>query len=360
MKRFVWCCVLTLFVLALLADRVLEAGPRVWGAKDYWKTILMGYGLEYVQDDHYLYYTINELAYDFKVLKTEVNSARRQAIIGYIDDFLSSDSGKKINKGNLKQLKALTGFEQKDAHSTFTEWWRANKSLYTPTGTQVSAFLAERKAQSFIAGLVIYHNENLPPGFDISFIDDVYPYNMLKLYNEESRIFKDVQVRRLRVWRNLCIEGIYFPLLIFFLAYSVPTVAGRMKAKSWQRWLRFSLTGILIYLGVSLPYLFGYDWGINTTCIRHGTLLYSGFFNLAFNIPLLLSFPIAIPLLYLQFIKFGGYLLNYLCYPCLLWANIPYTHAEKDKGEVLLLGIISYAAIGAIIAAILRIREKRQ
>ncbi len=371
MKKFWACLVISFILIAILILVVCRfSGPEITTGEHYWQVLLNGSGRELERKGEHVFFFWQEhhgwicLQVSGADIARTLDAQTRKFINDWLGYHKTDNNTLVFDKWDRQQFAALTGYDENSRLSP-QEWWLANQKRFIPSLTQNTAFLEKRRALAL-------QRRNIA----LSEADWIMDDDMLALYNNrlirhaESRYSKDTDqaitawLTSHRVWWNWGFEAIYFPALVFYLAYTVPMCLRKLRG----RWLRWIMTGTLIHSGFALPFVFGYLPYWLSTRGNQGTIIYDMVFTIA-EIPTILCLD-AMPHHVTDMIEHGlSWLwnaLDHVCYPLLTPINDPRTSflsfsGGTNRSFILLLGTLLYSSISIAVGGLgLVVRELSQ
>ena len=359
------CSVVSIAVLGVVA---LRSGPTKTDGKRYLRLVLRGRGRELKREAGRIYfYRRGHRGWDIHwTTRSEAEAAAPECVKEYVDDWLqphrrdgrSTGKERAIHFGEWekKRFEALTGYDFETAQRSPAEWWEARKWDFSPNMAQVWAYLDEWRSQALL------RDKLTPewPSCDLAkdeielFSDDHLGSHSCPFGGYREKAVKRWLRSRQRLW-NFVFEAVYFPLLIFYLAYAVPTVSRKLDTHRYWCRARYAALGAVIHFGLVLPYVFGYSPKSFCTSSNKGTILYDTVLTVVemptlFCMDCLDSWPKPVR---------GAFFavclpLDYLFFPVLRWAHDPGVgwrpvSSGGARPAILLIGSFMYAMIGLIV-----------
>ena len=360
MKKFVICLSTSLLLLGILVLALrLFTGPEKTSGAHYWEILLNGWGRELGRDaDRVTFFWQAHHGWLYlRTTQSEINAARQAAGRKFIDSWISyhkTDNGDfHFDRWDKLQFAALTDYRADAQPSDPRDWWLANQKTFSPSARQLAAYLEERRRQAKQQRSLatskkeqVLDDDNL-----LALLNNHSVRSIQYLHSEDTDAAMAAWLTSRRTTWNFCFEAVYFPALVFYFAYLVPAILRRFR----RHWLRFIMLGVLIHLGLALPYAFGYLPHWDSTQENQGGLLYYVVFTIS-ELPPLLCLD-ALPRHLAGTIEQG---LSHLCaaldhvlYPILARINEPGTpfascSGGSERGFILLLGTACYASISLV------------
>jgi len=370
MKKFVFCAVTSVVLIAILVLTLwFFTGPEKASGKHYWEVLLNGWGRELGRDADrvYFFWQSHHGWLYFQTTQNEINAAREEAGRKFIDNWFGyhkADNGAfRFDRWDKLQFAALTDYRADAQPTDPWDWWLAKQKNFSPSASQLAAYLEECRRQA-------QQRQSIETSKEEKWLDDE---NLLALLNNHHvRFFQYLHSKdtdaAMATWLtssrttwNFCFEAVYFSALVFYFAYLVPAILRRLC----RRWLRFIMLGVLVHLGLALPYTFGYLPYWCSTRENQGTILYNLVFSIA-EFPTILcldAFLRHLPGALMHGLSRLCGVLDYVFYPILARINEPGTpfasySGGTDRGFILLLGTFSYASLAFLVGVLVMIIRK--
>ena len=255
-----------------------------------------------------------------------------------------------------RRFEALTGHDFETAKHSPSVWSESGRWDFSPTMVQVRAYLDEWRSQALTRDNIVAAGRSYPDDFGLAereLISDgcLKPARCPFGGHREEAVKRWLRSRR-RLW-NFTFEAVYFPLLIFYLAYTVPAVSRKLAGRQCRQWVRYAALGAVIHFGLVLPYALGYSPYWLSTRGNQGTILYNVVLTMV-ELPTVLCIG-SLRLISRPTLELIGAIcrpLDYLLYPVFWYINQPGTSyrsfsTNASRGGVLLIGTLVYAILGA-------------
>jgi len=256
-----------------------------------------------------------------------------------------------LDRWEMQQFEALTGFRSRTDTMPAAEWWQKHGDRVVPTFEGLTEFLRIRDEQCLLYWDVAKNPVKYRHSEERSILTTPAIPRARRHYCERTVLAIQRWNRSQRLLWNIVFEACFFPLLAAHFVFLVPAVVARLKERGVGPVVYCSVAGVLIHLGVVLPYMLGYSPFWLTSLDGKGTVIYNGLLWVAEMPVLFILAFLPRPLvraLNLLCVPFGLIFL-----PVLSPMNVPEGQLGAftsfgGRGMVFIAGGLAYACLGFV------------
>jgi hypothetical protein len=358
MKRLIFCLVASTIVVLCLATALRGRSASQTTGQQYWQDILAGRGRELVREEGrvYFYSQWRHGWWYYWADEALVDAERTVAMQEHLGMLRAP-----FSTVERRLFGVLAGRPFED-DASMRAWLAEVAAGRVPALEHVAAFLVEREetCRSIAASWEEDGREADADMWGGPYTDTLQRVSYLYPEGSDERIA--AWVNRTRVRSNFAVEGIYFPLLIFYIAFALPALWRVLRRLRAWAWLRYGVMAAAVNVALVAPFALGYCPRFMTNLSDQGTIVYRGFF-VTTQMPALILLDLVAPLSILLADAFA-YPLALLCSPVLAkWNGMYETYASCTHGggrhmHYAVWGCMLYGVLTALIVGIAEAVQK--